>query len=161
MFDPVCLAQLRAFYDPYLPLVTCLGNMLAVCYWQDPAVNWAGLYYLDPQSGDFYLGEFQGKPACTIIAKGKGIIGRCAACRKAVIIEDVLQEKDHIACDAASRSELVIPLFQNDQLTAVLDLDASITHAFDDCHEAILQELQKLFSGVCCSPFAAKSDEKI
>jgi L-methionine (R)-S-oxide reductase len=93
-------------------------------------LNWSGFYFL--RGGELVLGPFQGRPACVRIEVGKGVCGTAAATRQTVIVPDVEEFPGHIACDAASRSEIVLPLLRNGQLIGVLDLDSPIAARFDE-----------------------------
>lgn len=105
------------------------ANMAALLFQGLPDVNWAGFYFLN--GGDLVLGPFQGKVACIRIAVGKGVCGKAAQGRETVIVPDVLAFPGHIACDAASRSEIVVPLVQGGRLLGVLDLDSPKLARFD------------------------------
>lgn len=109
------------------------ANMSALLYEALPNLNWAGFYFL--QGRELVLGPFQGKVACVRIALGQGVCGTAAERRETVIVPDVNAFPGHIACDAASRSEIVVPLIQNERLIGVLDLDSSQLARFDqeDC----------------------------
>ena len=98
------------------------ANAAAAIYHSLPDLNWAGFYFLRGQ--ELVLGPFQGKPACVRIPVGKGVCGTAAAERRSVLVADVHAFSGHIACDAASRSELVVPLVRGDNLLGVLDLDS-------------------------------------
>jgi L-methionine (R)-S-oxide reductase len=106
------------------------ANMAALLYHGLPELNWAGFYLV--KAGELVLGPFQGKPACVRIAIGKGVCGTAAARRESVLVEDVEAFAGHIACDAASRSELVVPLIRDGVVLGVLDLDAPVTGRFDE-----------------------------
>lgn len=93
-------------------------------------INWAG-FYLTQTDGDLLLGPFQGNPACVRIAQGKGVCGTAAATQTIQVIADVDQFAGHIACDSASRSEVVIPLIIKGDCFAVLDIDSPILNRFD------------------------------
>jgi GAF domain-containing protein len=105
------------------------ANMAAVLYQALPDLNWTGFYFL--QGGELVLGPFQGKVACVRIAMGRGVCGTAAVRRETVIVPDVEQFPGHIACDAASRSEIVVPLVQMGRLLGVLDLDSPLLARFD------------------------------
>lgn len=92
-------------------------------------VNWCGIYVL--RAGELVLGPFQGKPACVRIALGKGVCGTAAARRETLVVPDVNAFPGHIACDAASRSEIVVPILAGGTLVGVLDVDAPETDRFD------------------------------
>lgn len=98
------------------------ANAAAAIYHSLPELNWAGFYFLHGQ--ELVLGPFQGKPACVRIPVGKGVCGTAAAERRSVLVADVHAFPGHIACDADSRSELVVPLLQGERLLGVLDLDS-------------------------------------
>jgi L-methionine (R)-S-oxide reductase len=93
-------------------------------------INWCGFYLL--RGGELVLGPFQGKPACVRIPVGKGVCGTAAARRETLIVPDVEAFPGHIACDAASRSEIVVPILEGDRLRGVLDLDSAERSRFDD-----------------------------
>jgi L-methionine (R)-S-oxide reductase len=105
------------------------ANTSALLYEALPNLNWAGFYFL--KGRELVLGPFQGKIACVRIPLGKGVCGTAAARRETIIVPDVGAFPGHIVCDAASRSEIVVPLVQNGQLLGVLDLDSSQLDRFD------------------------------
>ena len=105
------------------------ANAAAAIYHSLPALNWAGFYFL--HGDELVLGPFQGKPACVRIPLGKGVCGTAALERRSVVVADVAAFPGHIACDSASRSELVIPLLDGDRLLGVLDLDSPDLNRFD------------------------------
>lgn len=105
------------------------ANMTALLYQAIPSLNWVGLYFL--QGGELVLGPFQGKVACTRIAIGRGVCGAAAERRETIVVPDVHAFPGHIACDAASQSEIVLPLLQDGRLLGVLDLDSPQLARFD------------------------------
>jgi GAF domain-containing protein len=107
-----------------------LANSAALIWEALPDINWAGFYLL--RGGDLVLGPFQGRPACVRIAIGKGVCGTAAAERRTVLVENVNEFPGHIACDASSRSEIVVPLIKAPRLIGVLDIDAPKERRFDD-----------------------------
>jgi L-methionine (R)-S-oxide reductase len=109
-------------------LANC-ANTCALLYEVVPNLNWAGFYFL--RGRELVLGPFQGKVACVRIALGQGVCGTAAERRETLIVPDVDAFPGHIACDAASRSEIVVPLMQDGQLVGVLDLDSSQLNRFD------------------------------
>ena len=121
--------QLSALIGDERDPIANAANTAALLFDLLPDVNWAGFYLL--QGGELVLGPFQGKPACVRIAIGKGVCGTAAATRATQLVADVHAFPGHIACDAASRSELVVPLLSNDTLIGVLDLDSPIPGRFD------------------------------
>ena len=106
------------------------ANTAALIYHALPEVNWAGFYLL--KEGELVLGPFQGKPACVRIALGRGVCGTAAEARKSLVVPDVNAFPGHIACDTASRSELVVPLVRRNVLVGVLDLDSPVPGRFDE-----------------------------
>jgi L-methionine (R)-S-oxide reductase len=106
-----------------------LANAAAAIYHTLPALNWAGFYLL--RGRQLVLGPFQGKPACVRIPMGNGVCGTAAERRETVLVADVHEFPGHIACDSASRSELVVPLIHGETLIGVLDLDSPLLARFD------------------------------
>jgi L-methionine (R)-S-oxide reductase len=104
-----------------------------------PDVNWAGFYLL--KGGELVLGPFQGKVACVRIALGRGVCGTSAQRRETLVVPDVHAFPGHIACDSASRSEVVVPLLQGDRILGVLDLDSPLPARFDDVDAAGLERV--------------------
>jgi GAF domain-containing protein len=105
------------------------ANVSALLFQQMPDLNWAGFYFL--RGEELVLGPFQGKPACVRIAVGTGVCGAAVAQRQSIVIADVHAFPGHIACDAASRSELVVPLLRGDTIAGVIDLDSPTPGRFD------------------------------
>jgi GAF domain-containing protein len=105
------------------------ANMCALLYQMLPDVNWVGFYF--KQGGELVLGPFQGKVACVRIALGRGVCGTAAERREILVVPDVNEFPGHIACDAASRSEIVLPLVQDGRLLGVLDVDSPKPSRFD------------------------------
>lgn len=106
-----------------------LANAAAAIYASLPLLNWAGFYRA--RGSTLVLGPFQGKPACTRIPFGRGVCGAAAKQRQTMLVPDVHAFPGHIACDAASQSELVVPMIHNDILLGVLDLDSPVLARFD------------------------------
>ena len=106
------------------------ANMSALLFQALPDLNWAGFYFL--HGGELVLGPFQGKVACVRIALGRGVCGSAALRQETIVVPDVHAFPGHIACDAASRSEIVIPLTRQGHLLGVLDLDSPLVGRFDD-----------------------------
>jgi L-methionine (R)-S-oxide reductase len=105
------------------------ANMSALMYEALPNLNWVGFYFL--QAGELVLGPFQGKVACVRIALGRGVCGTAAERRETLVVPDVNAFPGHIACDAASRSEIVVPLIKDGRLLGVLDIDSPQIARFD------------------------------
>ncbi len=106
-----------------------MANAAALVWQYLPDLNWAGFYRM--VGGELVLGPFQGKAACIRIPLGKGVCGTAAATRETQLVEDVHAFPGHIACDAASRSELVVPIVHDGRLIGVLDLDSPEPTRFD------------------------------
>jgi len=123
-------AQLSALLSGERNPMTNLSQFSAFIFMHLDNINWAG-FYLMSDSDTLKLGPFQGKIACTTIPIGKGVCGTAAQERKSLVVEDVDQFDGHIACDAASRSEVVCPLIVGDQLIGVLDIDSPSLNRFD------------------------------
>jgi L-methionine (R)-S-oxide reductase len=122
-------AQLTALFAGERDGLANAANLCAVLYQALPNLNWCGFYFL--KGRELVLGPFQGKVACVRIAVGQGVCGTAAQRRESVVVEDVHAFPGHIACDAASRSEIVVPLMHDGRLLGVLDLDSPQTARFD------------------------------
>lgn len=120
------------------------ANTAALLYNQLRDVNWAGFYFL--KGDELVLGPFQGKPACVRIPMGKGVCGTAAAERKSLVVPDVNAFPGHIACDAASRSEIVIPIIEHDRLIGVLDIDSPVKERFDGVDQAELEKVVEILT---------------
>ena len=127
-------ALLEAEPDP----LANLANASALLAQALDGINWCGFYLV--RGGDLVLGPFQGKPACVRIAFGKGVCGTAAARGESLVVPDVLAFPGHIACDEASRSEIVVPIVAGGTLRGVLDVDAPIAARFDDEDRKGLEE---------------------
>jgi L-methionine (R)-S-oxide reductase len=124
-------------------LVANAANTAALIFDALPDLNWAGFYFL--RADELVVGPFQGKPACVRIALGKGVCGTAAVERKTIIVPDVESFPGHIACDAASRSEIVVPLIADGKLLGVLDIDSPRLARFDQGDARGLERLAALF----------------
>lgn len=122
--------QLAALIGDERDAIANAANTSALLFDLLPDLNWAGFYLL--KDGELVLGPFQGKPACIRIPLGRGVCGTAAATRTSQVVADVHAFPGHIACDAASRSELVVPLLKGDTLLGVLDLDSPVPGRFDE-----------------------------
>lgn len=140
---PELRAQLGALLEGEQDSIANAANMAALLYHSLPNVNWVGFYFL--KGGELVLGPFQGKPACVRIPVGKGVCGTAAARRESVLVPDVHAFPGHIACDTASRSELVVPLLRNGALIGVLDLDSPMPVRFDEDDRTGCESLAALY----------------
>lgn len=130
--------------------VANMANVAALLWQALPDINWAGFYRMvgdDAAGGELVLGPFQGKAACIRIAIGKGVCGAAAATRETQLVEDVHAFPGHIACDATSRSELVVPVIDGaGNLRAVIDLDSPLPARFTQADADGIEALAKLLS---------------
>lgn len=142
------LEQLEALLDSTLPPVSNLANASALLFQALPGLNWAGFYLM--RGGELVLGPFQGKPACTRITLDRGVCGAAARENCVQNVPDVHAFPGHIACDGASKSEIVLPLHDaNGNLAGVLDIDSPLPARFDAADEAGLREVVLVLEKVC------------
>ena len=120
--------QLEALMDTEPFYVPALSNASAILWEELKDINWAGFYIV--RDGKLILGPFQGKVACIHIAKGKGVCGTAWEMDETQVVPDVHEFKGHIACDSASRSEIVVPIHSGGEVVAVLDIDSPNTDRF-------------------------------
>lgn len=144
--------------EKYQSMITCLeglisdegGDLTNICNASAlinaliGELNWCGFYLVKGE--ELVLGPFQGMPACTRIKIGKGVCGAAALKRETIIVSDVHQFEDHIACDAASNSEIVVPIVKNNKLYGVLDLDSFKVGRFTDLEKKYLEEAVKILN---------------
>lgn len=132
------VGELSALIAGEPDFIANLANASALLYQSLPDLNWAGFYLL--KQGELVVGPFQGKPACVRIALGKGVCGTAAQRRETVIVRDVHEFPGHIACDAASNSEIVVPMVKKGELIGVLDLDSPKLARFDELDREGLEQ---------------------
>ncbi len=135
--------QLYALLGDEHDVIANAANFSALLFHTMPDLNWAGVYFY--KQGGLVLGPFQGKPACTRIAIGKGVCGTAAERRKTIVVANVHEFPGHIACDQASNSEIVVPMIKSGQLIGVLDLDSPVLARFDEEDKAGLENLVEVF----------------
>lgn len=140
---PLLIAQAKALLGLETDAVANMANLSALMYTTLPDLNWAGFYIL--KNKELVLGPFQGGPACVRIQPGKGVCGACAQQRRTIVVADVHQFDGHIACDARSRSEIVVPLIKNEKLYGVLDVDSPLLNRFDEADKKGLEALSEIF----------------
>lgn len=133
------LPQIYSLVSGDEPLVTALSNIAASLNQAFEKISWAGFYLM--KNGMLFLGPFQGKIACTAIKPGSGVCGTVAASGKTLIVPDVDKFPGHIACDADSRSEIVLPLFNGTALYGVLDIDSHFYNSFNETDRKYLEQL--------------------
>jgi L-methionine (R)-S-oxide reductase len=138
-------AQLAALIAGEPDRVANAANMAALIYHGLPDLNWAGFYFT--QGGELVLGPFQGRPACVRIPWGSGVCGAAASRATSVLVPNVHEFPDHIACDPVSQSELVVPLIEDGRVTGVLDLDSPLLNRFDADDQAGCEHLVRIFLG--------------
>jgi GAF domain-containing protein len=132
-------AELDALLEGESDPIANAANATAAIFYSLPELNWAGVYFL--RGTELVVGPFQGRPACARIPLGRGVCGVAAAERRPVRVDDVDAFPGHIACDSASRSELVVPLVSAERLLGVLDLDSPRLARFDDEDQAGCEKL--------------------
>ncbi|MDF9843339.1 MULTISPECIES: GAF domain-containing protein [unclassified Paenibacillus] len=140
------LSQLAALIDGEPSAIANLANASALLKFSMPDTNWTGFYLFDGK--ELVLGPFQGLPACIRIPLGRGVCGTSAAERRTLVVDDVHAFPGHIACDAASNSEIVVPLIKGDQLLGVLDIDSPLKHRFDDEERRFLERFAAMIAAV-------------
>lgn len=134
------IKQLSALLDGESNAIANLANASALLGQFLHDINWVGFYLMDHEQEELVLGPFQGLPACVRIPLGKGVCGTSAQKRETVRVEDVHQFPGHIACDAASNSEIVIPLIKDGKLLGVLDIDSPSLNRFDETDQLYLEK---------------------
>jgi GAF domain-containing protein len=147
---PVLAGSTRQRYDELIEsaqalvagetdLIANAANVSALVYHSLPQLNWVGFYFFD--GTELVVGPFQGKPACVRIPLDRGVCGAAARTATTQRVDDVHAVPDHIACDAASRSELVVPLIRDGELLGVFDLDSPVPARFDDADQAGIEAI--------------------
>ena len=135
--------QLRSLVQGERDAVANMANFASLLFHSLPDINWSGFYLLKEKQ--LVLGPFQGKPACIRIPMGEGVCGTAAARRETILVANVHEFPGHIACDSASKSEIVVPIVAGEVLIGVLDLDSPLLSRFDDEDAKGLNELVKIF----------------
>lgn len=132
------IKQLSALVHDEHNRIANLSNASALLNQFLNTINWVGFYLME--DGQLVLGPFQGLPACVRIPLGRGVCGTAAGERRTVLVPNVHEFPGHIACDAASQSEIVVPIIVNDQVVGVLDIDSPVTNRFDELDQAYLEK---------------------
>lgn len=138
-FYDLCKAQLQSLLDDEANIITSLSNMSALIHYMMDHINWVGFYLAE--GDELVLGPFQGLPACTRIKIGNGVCGTSAKLLETVNVPDVDAFPGHIACDSASKSEIVIPIRNKGTLYGVLDIDSPIPNRFSAVDQLHLEQL--------------------
>ncbi len=135
--------QLTGLLEGERDMIANAANMSALIFQFLPDLNWAGFYFM--RGPELVLGPFQGKTACVRIAVGRGVCGTAVERKESVVVQDVHAFPGHIACDSASRSELVVPLIEDGRVLGVLDLDSPHPGRFDEEDREGCEELVRIF----------------
>ncbi|QFU15591.1 GAF domain-containing protein [Microvirga thermotolerans] len=135
--------QLSGLVDGERDAIANAANMSALIYDLLPDLNWAGFYFM--RGPGLVLGPFQGKPACIRIPVGRGVCGTAVERRTSIVVPDVHAFPGHIACDSASRSELVVPLIRGGAVLGVLDLDSPLPNRFDEADRIGCEKLVEIY----------------
>lgn len=135
--------QIKSVVEDEDDLIANMANIAAMLH-ETFGFWWTGFYRVIPESVQLVLGPFQGPVACTRIAFGKGVCGTAWERRSTVVVPDVHQFPGHIACSSASNSEIVVPVFRNEEVVAVLDIDSTDFNTFDDTDKEWLERIVSL-----------------
>ncbi len=148
------LAQVRGLLEDESDFIANAANFASFVAHEIPDLNWAGFYF-EHSSGELLLGPFCGKPACTRLAPGRGVCGIAFTSGHTVVVDDVHEFADHIACDTASESEIVIPLRDERGVYGVFDIDSPKKARFSDEDRAGIELLVEAFIASVRSPATA------
>lgn len=141
--DTLLLSQIQNIIDKDLPLVSNLSNVSALLNKLEN-INWCGFYLV--KDNTLYLGPFQGDVACTQIEYGKGVCGTSLKEKKTIIVDDVNKFIGHIACSSLSKSEIVTPIFKDDKVVALIDIDSPIYSRFNNDDKLFLESIASILS---------------
>ena len=150
--------QARALVDGEPDRIANAANISALVYHALPDVNWVGFYLFD--GTELVVGPFQGQPACVRIALDKGVCGAAASTRETQRVADVHAFPGHIACDGATRSEVVVPLYDGETLIGVFDLDSPELNRFDAEDQAGLEAIASVFVNSATTPYSDAAASK-
>lgn len=145
MYEEVAM-QLGGLFEDCPHVIANLANASAVLNQAMKDINWVGFYLMEGEQ--LVLGPFQGKPACVEIRVGKGVCGTAVERDEIMLVKDVHAFPGHIACDGASRSEIVLPLHVDDKVVGVLDIDSPLLARFDEEDQAGLEKVVKVIEGM-------------
>lgn len=145
MYEEVAM-QLGGLFDDCPHVIANLANASAVLNQAMENINWVGFYLMEGEQ--LVLGPFQGKPACVEIKIGKGVCGTAVERDEVMLVKDVHAFPGHIACDGASRSEIVLPIHANGKIIGVLDIDSPILARFDEEDQAGLEKVVEVIEGM-------------
>ena len=133
---------MASLLDGESDVIANLANASALIYDVLPDINWAGFYFV--KGGELVLGPFQGKPACVRLKIGKGVCGTAVVEDRTIVVADVHEFAGHIACDSASKSEIVVPLRKNGEIVGVLDIDSPLSNRFADVKDVIVETAKEI-----------------
>ncbi|OQB23346.1 MAG: Free methionine-R-sulfoxide reductase [Firmicutes bacterium ADurb.Bin182] len=139
--------QLRSLIKGETDIIANLANASALICCSLNHINWSGFYIL--KNNELVLGPFQGKPACVRIPAGRGVCGTAVMRKKTILVENVHEFQGHIACDSASESEIVVPIFANGIVAGVLDIDSPVLNRFDEEDKKGLEEFVSVLERGC------------
>ena len=139
--------QAAALIADEVNLIANAANLASLLFHELPDVNWAGFYFVEPD-GSLVLGPFSGRPACTRLPAGRGVCGKAVRDGRTTIVQDVSAFEDHIVCDSASQSEIVVPLVRDARVFAVLDIDSPSRGRFSERDGAGLERIAARFAGM-------------
>jgi len=139
--------QLKSLLENETHLIPNLSNASALLKMALPDTNWVGFYLI--KNDELLLGPFQGKPACIHIPIGKGVCGTAVSQAKSQVVADVHKFPGHIACDSESNSEIVIPIYVDNSIVGVLDIDSPIFNRFDESDRENLEEVVGIIAAGC------------
>ncbi len=145
--------QLRSLLADESDFIANAANFAAFVYHELPEVNWSG-FYLARASEELVLGPFCGHPASTRLPAGRGVCGAAASRRATLVVDDVSAFADHIVCDTASRSEIVVPIFVRGEFVGVFDCDSPRCARFTDADRSGIERLVRVFSDSVRAPTA-------
>lgn len=140
------IKQVKSIIEGETNLTANLSNVVSLLKYSFDYYLWVGFYFYDNAEKNLVLGPFQGKVACTRIEEGKGVCGTAFSKKEVIIVEDVNKFPGHIFCDGDSKSEIVIPVFKNSEVFAVLDVDSAELSSFDEIDKIYLTELSGIIS---------------
>lgn len=140
-------AQLKSLLENETHVIPNLGNASALLMLSLPQINWVGFYLM--KNDELLLGPFQGKPACVRIPVGKGVCGTAVSQGKTQLVPNVHAFPGHIVCDSDSNSEIVVPIFVEDRIMGVLDVDSPIYNRFDHTDQEGLEEVARILASGC------------
>lgn len=140
------ITNAKAIIDHNIPMVSNLANLSSLIKESFPNTSWAGFYLYDEEKEQLFLGPFQGGMACTIIPLGKGVCGNAAKTLKTQLVPDVNLYPSHIACSSLTKSEVVVPIIDDDKILGVIDLDSEEYANYKVEDVRLLEELASIIS---------------